>query len=140
MKMNLNDLLFAIERWRYAEGRYYKPVEFNIPPDEIKHMGFEIIKGPFRGTVYCYTNLTYNENGINFQWYVVKGKGKGNPKFPEIARKILLVILWKTVNDQGNFQMGLKPGEEYESDRESYSEESHNERTVRKKGIALSED
>ena len=136
----LNDFCFWIHRKRYAEGRYFKPVEVTISGDEIKHTGFEILKGPYRGTVYCYTKLTYNEDGTNFGWFITKGKGKNDPKFGRIARNILLVLLWQLINGQGNLQMGLKPGEEYESDRESNSEESYHERTVRKESPSLFED
>jgi hypothetical protein len=136
----LNKLDFAIHRWRYAEGRYYKHTSFSISEgDDIEYMAFKILKGPFKGTVYCYTKLTYTDNGVDFGWFIVKGKGKENPKFPKIARNILLVILHHLMEGKG-FQMGLKPGEEYESDRESHSEESYNERTIRKEGSSLFEE
>lgn len=136
----LNKLDFAIHRWRYAEGRYYKHTEFSVPGDDLQYMGFEILKGPYQGTVYCYTKLTYNERGVDFGWFIIKGKGKGDPKFPKIARNILLVVLWQMVEGKGNFQMGLKPGEEYESDRDGHIEESYHERTIREKGPSLFEE
>jgi hypothetical protein len=131
----IDDLIFAIQRWYYGEGRYF----ICLPPDPLHSTAiYGIVRGPYKGVQFCFT--TVNLETMSFDFHVIAwANATPTNKFNRIIRRILLVICWNLYNGNNGLQFGLKAGEEYE-DRTSYIEESDPKRAIRPKGVALSKE
>jgi len=147
LKNNLSNFLFWLDRKYYAQDKYYKIYQSKTDSlhfDGVDHseygLPFEIIKGEFKGVVFCFKKLAFHENGeITFDYHIIKRSSRFRDKqFQKISRKIMLNILHKVIVGNGGLQLGLRPGEEYE-DRNNYPEESYSERTIQQKSSSLSE-
>lgn len=143
MRQKASDIAFALDRWRYREGKYYKVsglyTDKDGPPQGLYNIPFEIIRGKFKGTIYCYSIFKHNiDGGASYGHHVIRGDyaRSHDDEFSQLTRKILLNILWKMV--AGEVDYGVAPFG-YE-DRIIDPEKPNEERAFREKGSSVFED
>lgn len=139
----------ARRKWKYKEDKYFKTVYF---PENAQGLKIELLKGPFKGIMYAYSNFNIDEDLGNkgakasFEIEILNkdisekemNELLSNTKLADITGQILLVILEAAITDMAeNYYRENLADEE---DRESYFEEPLPRRSVRKKSSPVHED
>jgi hypothetical protein len=133
--------------YKYKEGVYFTP---SPGEDTTQLMRIELLKGPFKGIIYSYGDINFLEDlghrgsQASFDITILnadftekqKEKYVTDPNFSKVVGQILLVIIEKALQMQVQKYYSENLNEE---DREDYFEEPVPERTVPKKGSAVSE-
>lgn len=137
------------DHWYYAQGRYYRPECIHYPPensglrDRAPVQVWRILRGKFKGITFYFTKVSIRKHSIRFETAIYSYltiRQINHKKFRKIAHHILLDILERLYSDEETIQMGIKPGEEYCEDRNTYFEEPDTNRALHKKSNSVSEE
>ncbi len=130
----INFITWKWNRWYYRENRYYRLLSGNYEGNQ----RFQLIKGPFKGTIFNYEELKYNEDGPSFSTKVIGNRSIENTwLFQKITKEILLNILisWHSRIEENP----IKEREIFTDDATDSIEEPSPERAIRPKSLASSE-
>jgi len=139
----IKQLLLRYFLWRHREGHYFVARPDLHYPNSMDALPFEILRGKWKGIVFQFVDVDVT-GGLRFSSKILRlPPGKKSiyttKSYHKVIEKIMMVVMWNIHNGDGPYQMGLKPGEEYE-DRTDYPEESIAERSVRGKGHPVPEE
>lgn len=131
-----------LTRWFQKKQTTNEPL-YEIVDNEAKtfdDLQFKLLRGTFKGFLVKIRNLQFDDTGkVTFALEILNNtkplKPKENAEFEDVMSDVFLQHLERCIENAKNFEKELNNDTE---DRDNYTEEPDIQRTVRKKGSAVS--